>query len=79
MIDTAELEGRLEAAAERACAELGCTHVTIIGFWSDDGRGVACDGGTTPLHPAEMYAQLLQQHGGLAYLLQRLAKRVNAA
>jgi hypothetical protein len=72
MIDTAELEGKLEAEAARAAEALGAKHVVLIGFWVDeDGRTIAGDGGTAPLPMVEVYAQLFQQYGGVAYFLTR--------
>jgi hypothetical protein len=71
MIDTAELEGKLEAEAARAAEALGAVHVVLIGFWEEDGRTIAGDGGTAPLPMVEVYAQLFQQYGGVAYFLTR--------
>jgi hypothetical protein len=72
VIDQAELEIELEVAAKRAAMELGAEHVVLIGFWTDeDGRNIAGDGGSAPLPMVEVYAQLFEQYGGLAYFLAR--------
>jgi hypothetical protein len=72
MLDPADLEGMLEVASKRAAMDLDAEYVVIIAFWADgDGKTIAGDGGTSPVPMVELYAQMFQQYGGLAYFLNR--------